>query len=110
LNKKEAASVGGLVVLAPFHPPWSPLKFPAAPFDAVYILFIVLSKGDDRLRPQMRIASQCQDHALVLLQVAQECPQFKDQAEFLARELLTIATLRIDLARTRQAIDPHQTV
>ena len=44
---------------------------------------------------QMRIASHCQDHALVLLQVAQECPEFKDQAEFLAREWLDIAAMRI---------------
>jgi hypothetical protein len=51
----------------------------------------------------MRIASHCQDHALVLLQVAQECPEFKEQAEFLAREYLAIATMRIDLAKIRQA-------
>jgi hypothetical protein len=50
----------------------------------------------------MRIASHCQDHALVLLQVAQECPEFKEKAEFLAREWLAIAALRIDLARIRQ--------
>jgi hypothetical protein len=51
----------------------------------------------------MRIASQCQDRALVLLQVAQECPEFKDQAEFLAREWLAIAAMRIELAKFRQA-------
>jgi hypothetical protein len=50
----------------------------------------------------MRIASHYQDRALLLLQVAQECPQFKEQAEFLAREWLTLAAMRIDLARTRQ--------
>jgi hypothetical protein len=57
----------------------------------------------------MRIASHCQDHALVLLQVAQECPEFKDQAEFLAHELLTIAALRIELVKTRQVVNFEQT-
>jgi hypothetical protein len=51
----------------------------------------------------MRIASHCQDRALLLLQVAQECPQFKEQADFLAQEWLAIAAMRIDLARIRQA-------
>jgi hypothetical protein len=51
----------------------------------------------------MRIASLCQDRALLLLQVAQECPQFKEQAEFLAREWLAIAAVRIDLAKIKQA-------
>jgi hypothetical protein len=51
----------------------------------------------------MRIASHCQDRALLLLQAAQECPQFKEQLEYVAREWLYIATIRIDLARSRQA-------
>jgi hypothetical protein len=51
----------------------------------------------------MRIASHCQDRALLLLQVAQECPQFKELAGFLAHEWLVLAAMRIDLARTRQA-------
>jgi hypothetical protein len=51
----------------------------------------------------MRIASHCQDRALLLLQVAQECPQFTEQAEFIAREWLLIAALRIDLAKIRPA-------
>jgi hypothetical protein len=51
----------------------------------------------------MRIASHCQDRALLLLQVAEECPGFKEQAEFLAREWLAIAAMRIDLAKFRQA-------
>jgi hypothetical protein len=51
----------------------------------------------------MRIASHCQDHALVLLQVAQECPEFKEQAEFLACEWLDIAAMRIDLAKFKRA-------
>jgi hypothetical protein len=45
----------------------------------------------------MRIANQCRDRALLLLQIAQECPQFKDQATHLAHELLGIATIRISL-------------
>ena len=57
----------------------------------------------------MRIASHCQDRALMLLQVAQECPEFKDQAEFLASELLTIAALRIELVKTRQVVNFAQT-
>jgi hypothetical protein len=51
----------------------------------------------------MRVASHCQDHALVLLQVARECPELKEQAEFLAREWLDIAAMRIALAKFRQA-------
>jgi hypothetical protein len=50
----------------------------------------------------MRIASHCQDRALLLLQVAEECPQFKEQAEFLASEWLLISGLRIDLASKRR--------
>jgi hypothetical protein len=44
----------------------------------------------------VRIANQCQQRALLLLQVAQECPQFREQAIFIAREWLNIAALRID--------------
>jgi hypothetical protein len=51
----------------------------------------------------MRIASHCQDRALLLLQVARECPQFKEQADYLAHEWLILAAMRIDLARIRQA-------
>jgi hypothetical protein len=51
----------------------------------------------------MRIASHCQNRALLLLQVAQECPQFKEQADYLAHEWLVLAAMRIDLARIRQA-------
>jgi len=45
----------------------------------------------------MRIARHCQDRALLLLQVVQECPQFQDRAAFLAREWLAIAAMRISL-------------
>jgi hypothetical protein len=51
----------------------------------------------------MRIASHCQNRALLLLQAAQECPQFKEQADYLAHEWLVLAAMRIDLARIRQA-------
>jgi len=51
----------------------------------------------------MRIANHCQDRAPLLLQAAEECPQFKEQAEFLAHEWLVIAAIHIDLARIRQA-------
>jgi len=45
----------------------------------------------------MRIASQCLDRALLLLQVAQECPQVEEHATYLAREWLAIAAMRIGL-------------
>lgn len=44
----------------------------------------------------MHIASRCEQRALLLLQIAQECPQFREQAIFIAREWLNIAALRID--------------
>jgi len=44
----------------------------------------------------VRIANQCQQRALLLLQIAQECPQFREQAIFIEREWLNIAALRID--------------
>jgi hypothetical protein len=43
----------------------------------------------------MRIASQCQDRALLLLQIAQECPEFREQAVYLAREWLDVAAVRL---------------
>jgi hypothetical protein len=45
----------------------------------------------------MRIASQCQDHALVLLQIARENPQFEEQATYLAHEWLAITAMRVNL-------------
>ena len=45
----------------------------------------------------MRIVSQCQDRALLLLQIARENPQFEEAAAFLAHEWLAIAALRISL-------------
>ena len=43
----------------------------------------------------MRIASQCQERALLLLQIAQECPEFREQAVYLAREWLDVAAVRL---------------
>ena len=43
----------------------------------------------------MRIASQCQERALLLLHIARECPQIRDQAVYLAREWLDVAALRL---------------
>ena len=45
----------------------------------------------------MRIVRNCQDRALLLLQIAGENPEFKDQADFLAREWLGVAAMRIRL-------------
>ena len=45
----------------------------------------------------MRIVSNCQDRALVLLQIARENPQFEGQATYLASEWLAIAAMRISL-------------
>jgi hypothetical protein len=45
----------------------------------------------------MRIVSQCQDRALLLLQIARENPQFEEEAAFLAHEWLAIAALRNSL-------------
>jgi hypothetical protein len=53
----------------------------------------------------MRIARHCQDRALLLLQVAQECPQFEEQAAFLAREWLAVAALRISLGVVERQTD-----
>ena len=43
----------------------------------------------------MRIARQCQERALLLLQIAQECPEFREQAIYLAREWLDVAAVRL---------------
>ena len=43
----------------------------------------------------MRIAGQCQERALLLLQIAQECPKFREQAVYLAREWLDVAAVRL---------------
>jgi hypothetical protein len=44
----------------------------------------------------MHIASRCEQRALLLLQIAQECPEFREQAIYIAREWLNVAALRID--------------
>jgi hypothetical protein len=43
----------------------------------------------------MRIASQCHERALLLLQIAQECPKIRDEAVYLAREWLNVAAIRL---------------
>ena len=45
------------------------------------------------------IASKCQDRALLLLQIAQDCPGFREQATHLAREWLFIAAFADRLSR-----------
>jgi hypothetical protein len=45
----------------------------------------------------MRIVDKCHDRALLLLQIARENPQFEEQAAYLVRDWLTIASLRISL-------------
>jgi hypothetical protein len=44
---------------------------------------------------QVQIASHCQQRALLFLQIAKECPEFRDQAFYMAREWLDIAAVRI---------------
>jgi hypothetical protein len=45
------------------------------------------------VRRMRRIASKSRDHALLLLQIAQDCPGFREQATHLAREWLCIAVV-----------------
>ena len=59
------------------------------------VSFTLLGDRDYALGPQMRIANQCQQRALVLLQIARDCPEFRDQAVYLAREWLEVAAVRL---------------
>jgi hypothetical protein len=43
----------------------------------------------------MQIANRCQQRALFFLQIAKECPAFREQAFYLAREWLDVAAVRI---------------
>jgi hypothetical protein len=45
----------------------------------------------------MRIASNCRDRALLLLQIAQEWPQFKERATYLAHDWLVAAAIADEL-------------
>jgi hypothetical protein len=45
--------------------------------------------------PQMQIVSRCQNRALLFLQIAKECPEFREQAFYLAHEWLDVAAGRI---------------
>lgn len=64
---------------------------------AAIIPFIIMLVRGGRWRSQMRIASNCQDRALLLLQIARENPQFEEQATYLAHEWLAVATMQISL-------------
>ena len=50
----------------------------------------------------MQIASQCQDRALLLLQIARENSQYEEQAAFLAQEWLDLAAMRISLGLVKR--------
>jgi hypothetical protein len=95
-------------VLAPFHPHWSLLKFPSGPFCLGILSALIQSaKGDiiyfDMIPalwgatngPAMQIVSHCQQRALFFLQIAKECPAFREQAFYMAREWLDVAAVRI---------------
>ena len=51
----------------------------------------------------MKIVGHCQDRALLLLQVAQECPQFKERAAYLAQEWLVAAAIVDELGLDKAA-------
>ena len=51
----------------------------------------------------MRIVNDCRDRALILLQIACECPEFDEQATYLAHEWLGIAELRISAGLVKPA-------
>jgi hypothetical protein len=51
----------------------------------------------------MSIVGRCQDRALLLLQIAEENPQVREVAAYLAGEWLMIATLQTNLVRMKQA-------
>ena len=74
----------------------------AASVDGPFCASLLPTAGS-HVRPQMHIARQCQDRALLLLQAAEECPEFKEQAEFLAHEWLLVAALWIEFAKIGQA-------
>jgi hypothetical protein len=44
----------------------------------------------------MRVVHRCQDYAMLLLQVARDCPQFENQATYLAHEWLIVAAMRLN--------------
>jgi hypothetical protein len=43
----------------------------------------------------MQITSHCQERALLFLQIAKECPEFREQALYMNREWLDVAAVRI---------------
>jgi hypothetical protein len=74
-----------------------PFEFDGGPFLPCAKLTFRLRYWDraDGLEPLMRIANQCQQRALVLLQIARDCPEIRDQAVYLAREWLEVAAVRL---------------
>ena len=50
----------------------------------------------------MLIASQCQERALLLLQIAQEVPELEAQATYLAHQWLAAAAIRISTGRVER--------
>jgi sulfur transfer protein SufE len=54
--------------------------------DIIY-LDMILQRAHPKV-PQMQIVSHCQHRALLLLQIAKERPEFREQAFYLAHELL----------------------
>jgi hypothetical protein len=53
----------------------------------------------------MQIVSNCQNRALVLLQIAKECPEFREQAFYLAREWLDVAAVRLICLAQSESIE-----
>jgi hypothetical protein len=51
----------------------------------------------------MRFADACRNHALLLLEIAKEAPEFKDRATDLADMWLTIADLEDQLGGDRRS-------
>jgi hypothetical protein len=50
----------------------------------------------------MHIVSKCQDHALLLLQIARESPEFEAQATHLANQWLLAAAMRLSSGRVER--------
>ena len=57
----------------------------------------------------MQIASHCQQRALLFLQIAKECPEFREQAFYLAREWLDVAAVRIICLAQIESIEKDRT-
>lgn len=53
----------------------------------------------------MQIVSHCQHRALLCLQIAEECPEFREQAMFLAHEWLNVAAVRVICLAKSESIE-----